>query len=215
MMTTVIFVRHGQSESNLAKIFTGQNEVSLTELGRMQAQNTAAFLKDYPIDAIYASDLSRAVETAEPTAKMHGLEIHPCEGLREVFAGKWEGRPYAELQDCYPESYGKWIHDMGHACPDGGESVLHLYHRVAETVDQLVKKHRGECIALFSHATPTRAICCKWFGVPPENMAQIKRIPNASVSVAEYLDDGSIRVLLYGYDEHQGDASTSLPKGLG
>ena len=48
-MTTVIFVRHGQSESNLAKVFTGQNEVSLTALGREQAQNTAQFLKDYPI----------------------------------------------------------------------------------------------------------------------------------------------------------------------
>jgi broad specificity phosphatase PhoE len=214
-MTTVIFVRHGQSESNLAKVFTGQNEVSLTALGREQAQNTARFLKDYPIDAIYSSDLSRAVETAEPTARMHGLEICPCEGLREVFAGEWEGRPYAELEERYAESYGKWINDMGHACPDGGESVLHLYDRVTETVDRLVERHRGGCIALFSHATPTRAMGCRWFNVPPEQMSQIKRIPNASVSVAEYRDDGSIHVLLYGYDEHQGDASTSLPQGLG
>ena len=98
-MTTLIFVRHGQSQSNLEKRFTGQGNTELTKLGRMQAERTAAFLKDYPIEAVYASDLNRAMDTARPTAQMHGLEVIPDPMLREVNAGLWEEKPYDELLD--------------------------------------------------------------------------------------------------------------------
>ena len=76
-MTTLIFVRHGQSESNLAKVFTGQGNTKLTPLGRAQAERTAEYLRDFPISRIYASDLDRAMETASPTAKFFGLEVVP------------------------------------------------------------------------------------------------------------------------------------------
>lgn len=214
MSTTLIFVRHGQSESNLAKVFTGQVDTLLTPLGHKQAENTARFLKDYPISHIYASDLTRVMQTAEPTARMHGLEITPDRQLREIFAGEWEGRPYAELRERYPESYRVWLEDVGRARPDGGESIVELASRIYAEVDRLLALHRGECIALFSHAMPARALGCRWFGVPPEAMAQIKGCANASVSVVEYEDDGTFRVIHYGYDEHQGENVTVLPTGL-
>lgn len=214
-MTTLIFVRHGQSQSNLEKRFTGQGETPLTELGRQQAQNTAQFLKDYPIRAIYASDLSRAMDTAAPTAALHGLQVTPDPALREVFAGAWEGRLYEELMREFPESYGRWLQDLGHAHPDCGESVVDLAARVYAEVDRLLERHRGACIALFSHATPVRMMGCRWFGKQPEEAATVKGCGNASVSVVEYEDDGSFRVLLYGYDGHQGQQATRLPGLLG
>lgn len=214
MTTTLIFVRHGQSESNLAKVFTGQVDTILTPLGHRQAENTARFLKDYPITHIYASDLKRVMQTAAPTAADHGLEVIPNQGLREIYAGEWEGTPYSVLREKYPESYRVWLEDVGRARPDGGESIVELAARIYAEVDRLIEKHRGECIALFSHAMPARALGCRWLGYAPEEMAQVKGCANASVSVVEYEDDGTFRIIYYGYDEHQGENVTVLPVGL-
>lgn len=213
-MTTFIFVRHGQSESNLAQIFTGQNNTELTPLGMRQAERTAEYLKDRHIDVIYSSDLSRSMHTAEPTAKMHGLEIIPNKAFREINAGDWEGLRYSDLLARYPESYGKWINDQGCAHPEGGESVREMARRVSEEVDRLRHLHQGRCVAIFSHATPIRAMACLLFGHPIEKLSEIPWAPNASVSVVEYEDDGSHRILQYGYVEHQGDLTTTIPKGL-
>lgn len=212
-MTTLIFVRHGQSESNLAKVFTGQGDTALTELGKQQAERTAQYLKTFPITRIYASDLKRTMETAEPTAKLFGLDIIPDAALREIFAGEWEGKSYEEIRRIYGESYRLWLEDLGKAHPNGGERVLDLYERVNEAILRLVNLHRGECIAVFSHATPARALACKWFEYAPEDMAKVPWATNASVSIAEYEDDGSFRVIQYGYDAHQGDTATTFPKG--
>ncbi len=212
-MTTLIFVRHGQSESNLAKVFTGQGDTKLTALGREQAERTAEYLKQFPISIIYASDLRRTVETAEPTARSLGLQIVPNRELREIFAGDWEGKSYDEIRQTYGESYRIWLEDLGKAHPEGGESVLELYERVNAEIERLIRLHRGECIAVFSHATPARAVACKWFGYAPEDMVKVPWATNASVSVAEYEDDGSFRVIQYGYDGHQGETATRFPKG--
>ncbi|MBE6633247.1 MAG: histidine phosphatase family protein [Ruminococcaceae bacterium] len=212
-MTTIIFVRHGQSQSNLDRVFTGQCDTPLTPLGVEQARRTAEFLRSYPITRIYASDLSRAMETAKPTAELHGLPIFPNRALREVFAGDWEGLRYDDVKQRYPESHRAWWEDVGNAHPNGGESVKELYKRVTEEVARLVELHRGETVALFSHATPARAMGCYWYGVPVERMREVPWVSNASVSVVEYNDDGTHRVLLYSYDKHQGDTATVLPKG--
>ncbi len=212
-MTILIFVRHGQSESNLAKIFTGQGNTRLTALGKEQAARTAEYLKQFPISRIYASDLIRTLETAEPTAKAHGLPIIPNRALREIFAGEWEGKTYEEIKRVYGDSFRIWLEDLGKAHPEGGERVSELYERVNAEIERLIQVHHGECIAVFSHATPARALACKWFGYPPEDMAKVPWATNASVSVAEYDDDGNFRVIQYGYDGHQGDAATRFPKG--
>ena len=213
-MTTVIFVRHGQSESNLAQVFTGQGNASLTPLGMEQAERTADYLQRYPINRIYASDLRRAMQTAQPTARRLGLPVIPDPQLREIAAGEWEGKPYATLRTRYSADYAVWLDDIGRSQPTGGERVSELYTRICGAVDRIVQAHRGDCIAIFTHATPTRAIGCRWFGYPPEEMARLAWVPNASVSAAEYADNGSIRVLQFGYDGHLGASSTEIPRGL-
>lgn len=213
-MTTLIFIRHGQSESNLNRVFTGQTDIPLTSLGRDQAERTAQYLKQFPISHIYASDLSRAMDTAAPTARELGLEVVPNSKLREIYAGKWEGKSYDELKEIYGTHYQMWIEDLGRANPDEGERVLDLYQRVNEEIQRLVQLHRGECIAVFSHATPARALACKWFGYAPEDMGKVPWANNASVSIAEYDDNGSVRIVQYGYDGHQGESASSFPKGI-
>jgi len=213
-MTTLIVVRHGQSVSNLEKRFTGQGETPLTDLGHEQAEATARFLDAYRIDRIYASDLSRAMETARHTATRQGVEIIPSKGFREIDAGLWETREYGFLKVSYPESYEKWLTDIGRARPDGGESVAELAARVYAEIDRVLAENRGKTVAVFTHATPVRTLGCRWLGIPVEDAVRVPFCTNASVSIVEYEDDGSFRLIEYGYDEHQGDRKTDLPKGI-
>ena len=213
-MTTLIMVRHGQSVSNLEKRFTGQGETPLTALGHEQAEATARFLDAYHIDRIYASDLSRAMETARYTAVHQGLEIIPTKDFREIDAGLWETHEYVFLKSTYPESYEKWLTDIGRAHPNGGESVSELALRVYAAIDRVLAENRGKTVAVFTHATPVRMMGCKWFGINVEDAVRVPFCTNASVSIVQYEDDGAFRVVQYGYDEHQGDRKTELPKGV-
>lgn len=213
-MTTLIFVRHGQSETNLQQIFAGQLDPSLTPLGHRQAECTAEYLRSFPISHIYASDLQRTMQTAAPTANMHGLEIIPDPQLREINAGEWEGKHYEEIKRQYPKTHAVWTENVGMAWPDGGERVIDLYHRINAEIDRLINLHRGECIAVFSHATPARALGCRWLGIPPEEMAKVPWTTNASVSIVEYEDGGRFHIVKYGYDEHHGDGVTAIPNGV-
>lgn len=210
-MTTLIFVRHGQSKTNLSSVFTGQVDTALTDVGLRQAENTARYLERFPIRRIYSSDLLRAMETARPTAAYHGLEVIPVRELREIDAGAWSGLPYDEIARRYPEGFRLWREDLGHAHPDGGEAVTGLAARIYGAVDRILSENRGGCAAIFTHATPMRMMGCWWYGRAPEDARTVPGCANASVSVAEYEDDGSFRLLCYGYDGHQGDLITKLP----
>ena len=213
-MTTLIFVRHGQSQSNLEKRFSGQHNPALTELGHRQAEATARYLADAGIEKIYSSDLTRAYQTAEHTANLLGLEIIPHQSLREINAGDWEGKLYSELMVEFPEHYNQWLTDLGRAHPDNGESVLELNARVHAEVEQIIAKNRGRRVAIFTHATPVRMMACSWFGIPATDAIKVPFCTNASVSTVEYEDNGSFRLVEYGHDEHLGDLVTRFPKGL-
>ena len=212
-MTTLILVRHGQSVANLGGIFAGHTDIPLTELGLLQARRTAAYLDAYPIDYIYSSDLLRAMQTAEATATRRGMEIRPHEGLREVYAGDWEGALFADLPVHYPESFRIWREHFGLAQPDHGESIRDLAERLQTTVVELVKKHPGKTLALFTHAAAIRSLATGWHGYPIEEAERIAFPPNASVTLVDFDDNLTPHLRLYGYDDHQAEAATSLPAG--
>lgn len=211
--TRVIMIRHGESEGNAQGFFAGQTDVPLTPRGVTQAERTAEYLKDRKIDRIYSSDLIRSMQTAAPTARVHQLEIHPETGLREINGGKWEHVPYDRLSDLFPQSRKRWMESIGTSRPDGGESVEELAGRVRETVERLVRENPGRCIALFTHALPIRAMGCLWQGIPIPEMSRLPWSGNAAVTEAEYDENGEVRFLCYGYEDHQKEIGTSFPQG--
>ena len=83
-MKRIIMVRHGQSESNVRKTFTGQLDAPLTDVGREQAQRMAQYLDKYRIDKIYASSLDRSVETAQAIADRQNCPVEKCDAIREI-----------------------------------------------------------------------------------------------------------------------------------
>ncbi len=208
--THVILVRHGQSVGNAEHFICGQDDVPLTALGIAQAERTALYLRNRKIDKIYSSDLIRAMQTAEPTAKMHNLPIIPEVGLREIDVGLWQGIPVGEANIKFAESRKIWNENIGLAHPEGGESIAHLAERIKATVEKLVRENEGLCIALFTHAGAVRSMGCYWQGIPIPEMVKLPWATNASVSEADYLSDGSVRMICYGYDKHQTDTEPPL-----
>lgn len=214
MASEIIFVRHGQSEGNIRHLFYGHTDGSLTALGLRQAELVADYLAGTKIDAVYSSDLLRARQTAAPTLLAHGLTLRPTRALREIYAGEWENRAFEELRTRFPESYGDvWLHNIGLAAPDGGESVAALEARVIDFVRETASQSDGKTLAFFTHATPIRAFFNRAYG---RTLAEMKDLPwatNASVSRVRY-ENGGFTVLSYSEDGYLGDTGTALPRSV-
>lgn len=158
-MTRIIMVRHGQSEANVAHLFAAHTDVELTELGKRQADAVADYLAAHErIDAVYASDLCRAMNTVCPTAARFGLTVTPVRELREIGAGLWENEPYQLLREKYADDYAVWKSTPALACPTGGERVADLYTRVTTAVLKLAAENEGKTILIGSHWTPVLAV---------------------------------------------------------
>ena len=191
-MTRLILLRHGQSMANKTRLFAGQTDVPLSELGHAQAAAAAAYLLEREcIHAVYASDLTRAMETARHTATALSLPIHPEPGLREIFAGEWEMLPYAELKVRYAADRGRWYTDLANAFCTGGESIAQVYDRSIATVKRIAAENDGRTVLIAAHWTPILASICLATG---RGLARIGECPepvNASIHVLRY-EDGSL-----------------------
>ena len=98
-MTRIFLIRHAQAEGNLYRRIQGRYDGRITKLGRLQIELLRARLLPEQIDAVYSSDLRRAMETAAAAAEPRGLEIRKMPGLREIALGAWEDRCWGELED--------------------------------------------------------------------------------------------------------------------
>ncbi len=149
--TRIIAIRHGETAWNVDTRIQGHLDIPLNDTGRLQAQRMARALQDEPITAVYASDLSRALETARHLAQPLGLDVQQEQGLRERHFGSFEGKTFVEIEGLLPEQARRWRQRDPAFTPDGGESLLDLQRRVVETAERLAARHTGELIALVGH----------------------------------------------------------------
>ena len=145
MKTTLLIVRHGQSQGNLSETFLGYTDLGLTELGERQAAALAVRLRTVHLDAVYSSDLCRAMNTVLPAAREHGLAVIPDRRLREIFAGEWEGVTFDEIARRFPADRALWKTNIGLSRPTGGESVTELTARVKEALDEIAAFFKRLC----------------------------------------------------------------------
>ncbi len=204
-------IRHGESVTNKTHQFAGQWDVPLTALGCEQARCVAQFFKDIPLDAVYSSDLSRAVDTMRPTADAQGLTVIPEAGLREIYAGEWEGRVFEELPTLYPEDYKRWLDDIGAARCTGGESMAEACLRADAVLRRIAEAHPEGTVAVASHGGVIRGVLTLWETGSIAAMRERPWVPNASVTEAEYAD-ARFHVLRSGETAHLGELVTELPK---
>ena len=155
-ITKLYLIRHGQSAGNAEGRFGGHSPTPLSELGIEQAKLTAAALAEEKIHAIYSSDLHRAVQTAEPLAKLLDLPIIKTDAFRERHVGVLQGLTFSESKAAFPKDYYALINRSVHHVITEGESYSHLLCRATNALREIFHVHRGERVAIYSH---TGAIC--------------------------------------------------------
>lgn len=202
--THVLLIRHGQSEGNAERRFGGHTATPLSPRGRKQAQATAQALKDDQLTAIYSSDLARAVETAQPLARLTGLPIDTTEAFRERSVGVMEGLTFEDAAQQHPEEYAALLRrDFEHVL-SGGESYRQLLDRARNKLDEVIEQHQGGRIAVFSHTGTICIMALHLMGAldAPELKPVWISSANCGITRFELRADGFVRVLAVNDTRH-------------
>lgn len=166
METTIILVRHGETVDNARQIMQGQTQGELNEKGREQARQVADRLANEPLDAVVASDLHRAVQTAEIIAVPHGMTVQTTPLLRERDWGGFTGRYIPELK--------------GEVWPDDIESEEALMERARQFLIFITATYPGKRVVAVGHGIINKAILAVYAQCP---MREVQRMMNAEVRV--------------------------------
>lgn len=191
MHTRLYLVRHGETIWNKEMRYQGHSDVSLTEEGREQARLLAKKLVQEDIEAFYASDLSRAFETAQILAKPHKKEIFTSSEFRETKFGDWEGLKYTEIQKQYPVDWSNWTQDPYNMRIPGGESLADVVFRVSEGIGRLIQHHKDQNILLVAHGGVNRVILALALNMDVSHYWRIRQ-DNTALNIIDYYDDKAI-----------------------
>jgi len=188
--TLVLFVRHGQTPTT-GKVLPGRAAgLHLSDTGRQQAERAAERLKVLTkVDAIYASPLERAKETAAPIAKALGLRTSIDKGLLECDFGDWTGAELKKLMK-KPEWSTVQRAPSTFRFPNG-ESFTEMQTRMVGAVDRLRAEHRGGVVVCVSHADPIKAVLAHAMGTHLDLFQRIV-VSTCSVSAVAYTGGGPI-----------------------
>ena len=146
----IFLIRHAQSKGNKESIVQGHLDNGLADLGKEQARQLAKCF-DKNINAIYSSDLGRAVETATPLAEKLNLKIDLDPDLREANFGIWEGLTYNDIKERFPSEYNAW-HKNYHVRPPWFESFESHFVRIKSAIAKILTLHNlNDRIVVFTH----------------------------------------------------------------
>ncbi len=192
-MATIILVRHGENDwvkkHRLAGWIPG---IHLNDTGQEQAKQAAERLAALPVKAVYSSPVTRCLETAEPIAATHKLDIIQLDDLGEVRYGKWEGKKIKQLA-----KKKRW-----HAVQffpsrfrfPGGEALRETQYRAIQSLERLGTRHENEIIVVVSHADLIKLVLAHYLGVHMDLFQRVVISP-ASASVLTLSPSGFVRVL--------------------
>lgn len=181
-MKRVLLVRHGEIAADMSR-YWGQTDVSLNDAGIRQAEELACRLGGEEIDAVYSSDLHRALDTATVIAKSRQLSVVTCPDLREISFGECEGLTFDEMRERYPETESIWTADDPGISFPRGESVSILAKRVGNFGERLRRVSANTALVV-AHGGSLRVLVCCLTGLDLSNWQQV-HIERASVSIIE------------------------------
>jgi probable phosphoglycerate mutase len=188
MATTIILVRHGQTEWNRVERFRGRYEVPLNQTGLAQAEKAAARISaHWKLAAIYASPLGRAMETARAIAHACKRVVQPCDGLVDIDYGEWQGLTPAEARLRWPEQVTAWYAHPETVQIPGGESLAQVRQRVTTLLKDVCRLHADQHIVLVGHTVVNRLILLEILGLGNERFWHLHQDPGA-INVIEEKD---------------------------
>ncbi len=156
----LLLVRHGITQNNIDRTYTGQTDAPLTELGERQAVAAGKYLATEKLDIIISSDLQRARRTAQAIAHHHNLPVLEDPDLREISMGKWEGFTPEQLQ---ARDIDEWAYVRGDPInipPPGGESFAQFYERASNALKRYREKYAGKTVLWSTHGAFIEVVLC-------------------------------------------------------
>jgi broad specificity phosphatase PhoE len=200
-VTRVLLARHGETDWNRHGRWQGQTGPGLNDLGRRQADALADRLaRGERIDAIYTSDLSRTVETAQIVAERLGIPPVPESALREVDVGSWAGLSREEVRASDADGYARWLN--GQSGWEGGETYDELHARSVEAVMRLVERHPDGTILAVTHGGVVRAVAAHAVGLERHDRRRIIGAANCSLTIVQMGMDGRLSLVAFNDTGH-------------
>jgi glucosyl-3-phosphoglycerate phosphatase len=173
----LVLWRHGQTAWNVEGRFQGQTDIPLDKTGEEQAERAARLLAALHPDVVISSDLSRALATAAPLARLTGLTVTADKDLRERDGGAWEGLTDTEIRTQYPAEFAQWL-------PPGGESTVAVAERAGAALQRIADGLApGSLAVVVSHGAAVRLGAAWLLGLPEDQWGVIGPLSNCSWSV--------------------------------
>ena len=184
-MSRLVLIRHAEPDESIRGRSYGRLDVPLSPAGRAQAAAIAEALCDARLDAVFASPLRRAIETAAPLAEARGLAVVTHDGLRELQFGALEGLAFDEIARERPKLYESWMTDPTETRFPDGESFADLRERALAAAAEIRSEH--ERAAVVAHGGVTRAILADALEMPARAIFRLDQ-PYGAISVVEWMD---------------------------
>ena len=208
-MTKVYLVRHAEAEGNLYRRAQGHYNSTITERGYRQIAALAERFKNVHIDAVYASDLWRTRTTALSICMPHGLPLNLAPEFREVCMGIWEDKTWSQIEFENATGLRAFNTDAANWSIEGGETLMAVRDRALAKLRELIAKHDGETIAIFSHGMCLRMLVGTLQGL---TLSEIDKTHHAENTAVNYLEceNGEIRVVYRDDASHLTDELSTL-----
>lgn len=208
-MTTIYLIRHGQAEGNLYRRCHSWHNGLLTLRGREQVKALEKRFENVHFDAVYSSDLYRAMSTAGAIYRPRGLPLRIDPGLREIGAGIWEDVPWGQLLHDHRESLTTFL-----SCDDSWqvedcETFPQVRARVDQSIRRIAAAHPDQTVAVVSHGCAIRCGLSVWLQTAT---GQIPLGDNTSVAKLE-VEDGRVSVAYYNDSSHLPPLSAAFRAG--
>jgi 2,3-bisphosphoglycerate-dependent phosphoglycerate mutase len=185
----LIIIRHGESLDNKRKVFQGQSDSSLSNLGIAQAKKLAKRLKDEKIDEIYSSDLIRAKQTAEEILKYHKDSVLVLDQrIRERHFGELQGKPHSTITN--------W-EDL----PKSVETERAMLGRVEEFFNDLYSKHKDKTVLVVCHGGVKRRFF-ELFFTGSEKIKEFEKAKNTSITEYKINESGNHELIIINCTKH-------------
>lgn len=183
----IILVRHGQTKWNSEGRVQGRTDIPLNARGMAQAEAVGEWLSGRKIDAVYASPLMRAHDTAKAIADRQGVCVKLLDEMIEIDFGLWEGKTKRELAAEFPEFWTDWSWhlDEQKSAMMQAESAYMILERTKRAIDAVMDENAKDATAVIvSHTMPIKLLMADAVGIPLENMRQVK-VDNCGVCEIE------------------------------
>jgi broad specificity phosphatase PhoE len=201
-VTRLLLVRHGATQLTAEDRFSGDVGVDLSNEGRFQVRALAQRLSVESIEAVYASPLTRTMETAAILAAPQKRDVIERAGLKEISHGRWEGLTRREVEERFPDEYKSWEADPFTFAPVGGESGLSVLARSLPVIREIVVAHAQQTVLVVSHKATLRILLSSLLGFDARGYRDRLDQSPACLNVVDFRDEVRARLMLFNDVSH-------------